>query len=188
MCFDAQAAGRVFAASERLFDQDQVTQAIRRMATAITADWGDKDPLFLCVMNGGLVPAGLLLPHLPFPLKVDYLHASRYRERTFGDELHWKKRPESSLEGRQVILMDDILDEGHTLAAITAYCESEGASGVATAVLVQKRHQRGLDIDADYVGLEVPDRYVFGYGMDYKGYWRNAAGIYAAPENHEDLA
>lgn len=188
MAFGAHAAQRVFDASDLLFDSVAVAQAIDRMAAQITIDWAAKDPLFLCVMNGGLIPAGLLLPHLPFPMKVDYLHASRYRERTFGDELHWKKHPENSLDGRHVILLDDILDEGHTLAAISAYCESEGVAGLATAVLVRKRHQRGLDLDADYVGLEVPDRYVFGYGMDYKGYWRNAAGIYAAPDDHEALA
>lgn len=188
MAFDAQAAQRVFAASDLLYDEHQVAAAIARMATAISRDWADRDPLFLCVMNGGLIPAGLLLPHLLFPMKIDYLHASRYRERTFGDELHWKKRPEMALAGRHVILMDDILDEGHTLAAITAYCESEGAATVTSAVLVAKQHQRGLDITADYVGLEVPDRYVFGVGMDYKGYWRNAPGIYAAPHGHEGLA
>ncbi len=188
MAFDAQAAQRVFDTATLLYDQQQVAAAISRLADALSADWAGRDPLFLCVMNGGLIPAGLLLPQLAFPMRIDYLHATRYRERTFGDELQWKKRPETVLSGREVILLDDILDEGHTLASISAYCESEGASAVTSVVLVRKRHQRGVDFDADYVGLEVPDRYVFGVGMDYKGYWRNTPAIYAAPENHEELS
>lgn len=186
MSIDAIEAQRIYDASERLFDQQQVEAALDRMAVQISADHAHADPLLLCVMNGGLVPAGLLLPRLLFPLKLDYLHASRYRERTFGDELHWKKHQEAELDGRDVILLDDILDEGYTLAAISDYCRQANAARVTTAVLVEKRHQRGIDLSADYVGLEVPDRYVFGYGMDYKGYWRNAAGIYAAPELTEE--
>lgn len=182
MAIDAAEARRVFEASECLFTQQQVEQALDRMAAEITREHAAADPLILCVMNGGLIPAGLLLPRLQFPLKVDYLHATRYRERTFGDELHWKKHQETNLKGRDVILLDDILDEGHTLAAITEYCRGQEAARVSTAVLVEKIHDRGIGQKADYVGLEVPDRYVFGYGMDYKGYWRNAAGIYAAPE------
>lgn len=186
MPIDATEARRVLTASDLLFDQSQVESALDRMAAAISADHADNDPLLLCVMNGGLVPAGLLLPRLLFPLKLDYLHATRYRERTFGDELHWKKHQESDLAGRDVILIDDILDEGHTLAAISEHCRQQRASRVTTAVLVEKEHDRGLDLNADYVGLHVPDRYVYGYGMDYKGYWRNAPGIYAAPELEED--
>lgn len=165
--------------AERLYSAEAVQQAIERMAQAISSDLADRNPVLLCVMNGGLIPMGCLLPHLEFPLRVDYIHATRYRERTFGTELEWKKYHEAPLQGETVLIVDDILDEGHTLQAIVEYCVAQDAKEVRTAVLAHKLHDRGADIQADYVGLTVPDRYVFGFGMDYKGYWRNAAGIFA---------
>lgn len=169
--------------ADLLFSKDAVDSAVRQMGERITADLATTDPLFICIMNGGLIPLGALLPHLRFPLRVDYMHATRYRERTFGTELEWKKRQESSLEGQTVVVVDDILDEGYTLRAIMDYCREAGARQVLSAVLVEKRHNRGIPLKADYVGLQASDRYLFGYGMDYKGYWRNADGIYAIAEN-----
>jgi len=136
----------------------------------------------LVVMNGGLIPAGLLLPRLAFPLKVDYLHATRYRERTFGTDLKWIKEAEEPLAGRHLLVIDDILDEGHTLAAILEHCRAAGAAEVLSAVLLKKEHGRSIGLEADFTGLQVPDRYLFGYGMDYGGYWRNAPGIFALKE------
>jgi hypoxanthine phosphoribosyltransferase len=135
-------------------------------------------------MNGGLLPTGLLLQRLPFPMKVDYLHATRYREKTVGSlELMWQRMPSESLSNRHVLIVDDILDEGHTLAEIIKYCQAQGPASLRSAVLAQKDHDRGVRPPLDYVGLRVPDRYVFGCGMDYKGYWRNLMGIYAVTDN-----
>lgn len=80
-----------------------------------------------------------------------------------------------------MLIIDDILDEGHTLAAIVEYCRDAGAENVYTAVLLDKQHDRKAypGMRADFTGLDVEDRYIFGYGLDYKGYWRNAAGIFA---------
>jgi hypoxanthine phosphoribosyltransferase len=179
MALTAAQASEVLSRAELLFGQDSVELAMDRMAAAIANDLAQRDPLLLCVMNGGLVPTGMLMTRLHFPLRVDYLHATRYRERTAGSDLQWKKHHETDLTGRTVLVVDDILDEGHTLAAILEHCRAAGAAEVRSAVLARKQHDRGVDIKADYVALEVPDRYVFGYGMDYKGYWRNAPGIYA---------
>ncbi|GHC25897.1 hypoxanthine-guanine phosphoribosyltransferase [Aidingimonas halophila] len=164
-----------------LIDQSQVEQALDRMAADITASLGDKLPVFYCVMNGGLITTGHLLTRLGFPLEVDYLHATRYRGDTRGGELFWRVSPEIPMAGRHVVIVDDILDEGTTLAAILDYCHQAGAASISTAVLVDKRHDRKAvaGLKADYCGLEVADRYVFGFGMDYKGYWRNAPGIFA---------
>lgn len=169
--------------SHLIYSSAQVEAALDQMAADITNDVSDRDPIMLSVMNGGLIPLGMLLPRLAFPLRVDYLHATRYRERTFGTELQWKKHHEISLTGETVIVVDDILDEGYTLEAIAAHCRKAGAKEVLSAVLVEKDHQRGTPFKADYVGLRAPDLYLFGYGMDYKGYWRNAAGIYAISES-----
>jgi len=166
-------------AADCLYDRIAVEAALDCMADAINNDMAGGDTVVICVMNGGLVASGLLLPRLTFPLRLDYMHASRYRERTAGEELHWKVDPSQPLAGKDLLIIDDILDEGHTLEAILRYCRDQSPASVRAAVLVQKEHDRGVRPPVDYIGLDVPDRYVFGYGMDYKGYWRNAAGIYA---------
>jgi hypoxanthine phosphoribosyltransferase len=165
--------------AERLYTMEEIGSVCDRLAQSINADLGDDELTVLCIMNGGLVATGLLLPRLRMPLRVDYLHATRYRERTSGEELHWRVEPANDLAGRRVLVIDDILDEGYTLAAIMDFCDAQGARSVDAAVLVQKVHERGVRPPVAYIGLTVPDRYVFGAGMDYKGYWRNAPGIFA---------
>jgi len=179
MSVTAEQAQRVYAEADCLYTQQQVEEAIAGMAQRITAKLADKNPLVLAVMSGALIPAGMLLPQLDFPLHIDYLHASRYRGETSGGELDWRVHPRYPLAGRTVLIVDDILDEGLTLQAIVEACRNEGAAEVYSAVLVKKLHERNIGIEADFVGLEVEDRYVFGYGMDYKEYLRNAPGIYA---------
>lgn len=169
----------VMGAADCLYDKADVEAALDRMAAKINRDMAGGDVVVLCIMNGGLVATGALLPRFEFPLRVDYLHASRYRERTSGDELHWKVEPHQPLQGKDLLIVDDILDEGYTLDAIIRYCWQLGPASVRAAVLVEKVHERGVRPPVDYIGLSVPDRYVFGYGMDYKGYWRNAPGIFA---------
>lgn len=165
--------------ADLLFSKAQVESALDSMATQINQLLADRNPLILCVMNGGLAVAGQLLTRLTMPLTVDAINASRYQNQTVGNEIEWITKPRTSLKNRTVLLIDDILDAGITLAAIYDYCVQEGASSVYTAVLLDKELQQTKPIAADFVGLKVVDRYVFGYGMDYKGYWRNADGIYA---------
>ena len=171
----------VMETADCLISQPEVERALDRMADEITRDLGDRLPVFYCVMNGGLITTGHLLTRLGFPLEVDYLHATRYRGGMRGGELFWRVSPEVPMAGRDVVIVDDILDEGATLAAILDYCRQAGAASISTAVLVDKQHDRKAvpGLRADYCSLEVADRYVFGFGMDYKGYWRNAPGIYA---------
>jgi hypoxanthine phosphoribosyltransferase len=172
---------RVRRDAERLFTRDDVEAALDQMAIQITERLGDRDPLLLAVMIGGIAPLGGLLPRLDFPLQVDYLHATRYRGETAGGELVWLRRPGMSLKDRTVLVVDDVLDHGVTLAAILEDCRHAGAREVLSAVLVTKRidPRPGLQT-ADFSGLEADDRYLFGWGMDYRSYLRNADGIYAA--------
>ena len=169
-----------------LHGPEAVTAALDRMAAEITAALDGTLPIVLCVLNGGIIPTGHLLTRLAFPLETDYLHATRYRGKTTGErEIAWLCKPHLSLQGRAVLLVDDILDEGHTLKAIGEYCRDAGAARVCTAVLVEKRHDRRVaGMTADFVGLAVEDRYVFGCGMDYKGYLRNLNGIFTLGERH----
>jgi len=172
------------AEAECLFNETEVTAALDRMAAAITARMAGANPVVLCVMHGGLIVSGRLLPMLRFPLESGYLHATRYGHELCGSHLDWRVRPTEDLRGRTVLLVDDVLDEGVTLAAIIDYCQAEGAREVLTAVLVDKDHPRKArpDLTGDFVGLVAPDRFLFGCGMDYKGYWRNLPAIYAMKE------
>ena len=171
---------QVFREADCLYSMEQVTLEIKRLAEEITRAMADANPLVLVVMNGGLVFAGQLLPQFLFPLQIDYLHASRYGHETQGAQFNWRVEPCVAMLDRQVLIVDDILDEGKTLQQIIAYCLKQGASTVKTAVLTEKQHTRKADVNlqADFCGLKVLDRFVFGYGMDYQGYWRNAPGIY----------
>ena len=170
-----------------LYTTEEIELAIDKMAMNIHRKLHDKNPIILCVMIGGLVHMGNLLLRLDFPLEVDYVHASRYQGELSGGELLWKVKPSLQLKNRTVLIVDDILDGGLTLAAIIAEIKAMGALDVYSAVLVDKNHQRvenGL-MHADFVGLQVEDHYIFGYGMDYNEYLRNAPGIFVVSPEHE---
>ncbi len=170
---------KVWREAECLYQQDEVEKTIKSMAEQITLKLKDRNPLLITVMNGAVVFAGKLLIQLDFPLEHDYVHVSRYRGKTDGDKLHWLAKPRSTLAGRDILIIDDILDEGPTLKATIQYCHEMGAEHVHSAVLIEKKHDRNVGVEADFLGIEAPDRYLFGFGMDYKEYLRNAAGIYA---------
>jgi hypoxanthine phosphoribosyltransferase len=168
------------ARADRVHDRDVLARAISRIATEIDGALAGEPAIFMTVMQGALVFAGQLATAIAAPLDFDYVHATRYRGATSGGELAWLKRPSRALAGRTVLLVDDILDEGHTLKAIRDFCLGEGARRVLIAVLCEKRHARRVPgIHADFCGVEVPDRYVFGYGMDYYEQGRNLPAIYA---------
>lgn len=177
----------VYEQSTCLYTYHEVEAALDRMAIKIHEELHDKNPVILCVMIGGMVPLGNLLVRLDFPLEVDYVHATRYKGEITGGEIEWKTKPSTDLTGRTVLIVDDILDGGVTLAAIIDEINNMGASKVYSAVLVDKYRKRlpnGLQ-KADFVGLEVDDHYIFGYGMDYNEYLRNAPGIFVVHPDHE---
>lgn len=184
MSIDHDSLRKIKDTANLLYSRAEVEQALDRLAADIEKEIGGRDPLLLCVMTGGLVASSELFTRLTCPAQIDYLHATRYEGTQGTDKLRWITRPSTSLAGRIVLVVDDILDEGLTLAAILEYCYEEGANAVYSAVLVEKLHDRKLDdLHPDFVGLQVEDRYVFGYGMDYYGYWRNLRGIYAVADN-----
>lgn len=181
--------GKIKEVNERsscIYSHAEVDAALGKMATEITKDLADKNPIIICVMVGGMIPVGNLLLKLDFPLEVDYVHATRYRGALSGGEIDWIVKPRLEVKNRTVLVVDDILDGGITLQAILDELATMGAEDVRSAVLVDKYQKRvpgGLQ-QADYVGIEVEDHYVFGYGMDYKEYLRNVPGIYkVAPED-----
>lgn len=165
--------------SELIHSTQVVEAAIVRLSHEISQALENTSPVVICVMGGGIVFAGQLLTQLKFPLELDYVHASRYQTGTVGKTLDWKSLPKLDLTNRTVLLVDDILDEGITLKAIQEKCFELGAAQVFAAVLVEKTLDHIKPVSADFIGLEVPNRYVFGYGMDAYGWWRNLPAIYA---------
>lgn len=164
--------------SDIVFTESEVNAAIDRMALQLQEKVTAESVVLLCVMRGGLYLAGQLMGRLSLPARLDYLQANRYQG-TAGHEIVWSKQPELDLNGQTVIVLDDILDEGVTLAAVEQYCRQAGASQVITAVLTEKDNGLQKPLKADVVGLIVPNRYVFGCGMDVYGWWRNLPEIRA---------
>jgi len=179
---DPRQAMTILAAADMIHSADAVDAGVRRVARRISAKLRDSNPLLLCVMNGGVPFAGQLMTQLTFPLDFDYVDATRYGQQTVGGELLWRREPSTPVNGRTVLLVDDILDEGITLAAICQRLLERGADACYTAVVADKLIGRKKPITADFVALTVPDRFLFGYGMDVRGAWRNLPAIYAMRE------
>lgn len=167
-----------------LFSAAAVSAAVDQVAAAINATpaIADTHPLLLCVMTGGVVFTGQLMTRLDFPLDFDYLHVTRYGQDLSGGALSWRAAPWKSVKDRTVVVVDDILDEGVTLAVVRERLLQMGATAVFTVVLADKENGKKKPIEADFVALSVPDRFVFGYGMDAHGAWRNLPAIYAMKE------
>ncbi len=177
---------QALARAEILITEKEINSAIDHVAEKIEAATQNQVPIYLCVMKGGAMFTSALMQRIKSPMILDYVHVDRYRNTTQGSSIHWHKEPDTSLEGRVVVIVDDILDEGYTLRELIAYCEAKGAKKVLSAVLLKKKLiNKPTDTKADFVGLEVSDRYVFGWGMDYKGYLRNQSCIYAVAEGDE---
>jgi len=180
---DVQRAWHFLEESDAIASADEVQAALKRVARQISERLGESYPLVLVVMGGAVVFAGQILPLLHFPLDLDYIHASRYGAGTRGAKIDWRVAPPAAVRGRAVLVLDDILDGGETMAAIRERLLEIGAASFHCAVLVEKILKREKPIRADYVGLTIEDRFVFGYGMDAKGFWRNLPEIRAMRES-----
>jgi len=167
--------------STLVVSEAEVQKALDRVAREVTADLADAHPIAVAIMNGGLVFAGQLLTRLPFTLECDYIHVRRYGRMTVGGELEWISGPHVDVKGRTVLLLDDILDEGRTLAVVREALLARGAAGIRIAAFARKDRGEPPAIEADYVGVAVPDLFVFGFGMDVDGAYRNLPAVYALP-------
>ena len=175
-------AQRLLDEADVLFTAETVDAAVERMARNITAQLGDDFPVVLSVMGGAAVFTGRLLPLLAFPLEFGAIEVTRYNNDIQGRDIAWRLPPRDNVRVRTVLVVDDILDEGITLAAIRAKLTEMGAARVLAAVFADKDIGRAKPVTADFVGVRVPNRYVFGFGMDAYGLWRNLPSIYALKE------
>ncbi len=182
MMLAPEQAWRVLDSAEQVCSAATVAEAVKRIAAEITRALADDYPLVLSVMGGAVVFTGQLLPLLRFPLDYDYLHLTRYGNATTGGRIEWKVFPRDGIAGRVVLVVDDILDEGYTMAAIRTRVLAAGARRFCCAVFADKDIGRPKPVTADFVAVKLPNRYVFGFGMDVKGAWRNLPGIYAVKE------
>ncbi len=172
------------ARAEEVISAAAVRKAVDQVAVRMTADLSHANPILISVLEGGLAFTGWLLKRLQFPLQTAYVHVGRYGDETSGSQLQWHARPTTDVKDRCVVFIDDILDQGITLAHLREWAIAEGAADVKVAVLIDKQipepHQRPSS--ADFIGVQAPDRFLFGCGMDYRGYWRNLPAVYAVVE------
>ena len=166
--------------ADLLISEKEINDALDQIANKVKGVIGNDVPVILCVMKGGLMVTSELFKRIQSPLELDYIHVDRYRNKTQGGSIQWHKEPEIDLQGRLVLLVDDIFDEGYTLQELVSYCTAKGAGKVLSVVLLKKElAEKPTKFEPDFVGLTIPDRYVFGWGMDYKGYWRNLTDVFA---------
>jgi len=175
-------ARRMLAEADLVCPETDIQAALDRLAAEITDKLADTFPLVLTVMGGAVVFAGQLLPRLAFPLECDYLHATRYGTELAGNALQWIVEPRKPVKGRTVLVLDDILDEGVTLAAIKSRLLEQGAARCLLAVLAEKELGHAKPVAADFTGVRLPNRFLFGCGMDARGAWRNLPAIYAVKD------
>jgi len=180
---DKDKAWAVLREAEMVCSEAVIGEALRALAAEISARLHERYPLVLSVMGGSVIFSGQLLPLLAFPLEFDYLHATRYDGTTRGGQLQWKALPRRPIAGRVVLVLDDILDAGDTLSAIKRRLLDEGAAEVLCAVFADKDIGRPKPVRPDFVGVQLPNRYVFGFGMDVEEVWRNLPAIYALREH-----
>lgn len=172
-------AEQLLANAELIHPAEAVERAVARVADEINAALSGEFPVVLAIMGGAAVFTGQLLPRLAFPLEFGAIEVTRYGNTIAGREVEWRLAPRENVAGRTVLVIDDILDQGITLAAVRDKLLAQGARRFLSAVFADKALSHAKPIVADFVGVSVPDRYVFGFGMDAYGLWRNLPAIYA---------
>jgi hypoxanthine phosphoribosyltransferase len=184
-------ARELLAHAEELVSADKVAAAVSNVAAVLNQRFDNDEtgafPLVLGVMGGAVVFTGHLLPQLSFPLEFDYIHVTRYGDLDKGGEVVWKVIPRQNVAGRTIIVVDDILDEGETLAHVKQRLLDMGAAEVILAVFCDKDLGRSKPVQADIVGLTIPNRFVVGFGMDAHGYWRNLPGLWVIKDEHKQV-
>lgn len=170
--------------SECLITEARIAAAYDKLAATLNLHYNNLNPIILVVLNGGLIPAGHLLTRLSFAHRMDYIHATRYQDNRGTKELIWRAKVDVDIEGEEVLLIDDIFDEGITLKRIVEELSEKNPKSLMTCCLLDKDHNRKVDdFTVDFVGTTVEDRYIYGCGMDYHGYLRHLPGIYALKED-----
>jgi hypoxanthine phosphoribosyltransferase len=157
-----------------LFDEATIMRRLDELAAEISRDFQDRELTVVAILNGSLIFMADLLRRIPLPLKLDCLSVASYHGRleTSG-EIIFRQVALPDIAGRHLLILDDILDSGHTLAAVREKLETGRPASVRVCVLLQKKKARARHVHADYVGFEIEDEFVVGYGLDYMERYRN---------------
>lgn len=156
-----------------LLDQGQIQARVRELAALIEADYRDRDLTIVSLLNGTVMFIADLVRHLSIPLRLDFMGASSYSSGSEPGELVFTHNLKLDVAGREVLLVDDILDTGATLARAREKLRSLGAMNIRLCVFLDKKERRATPIEADYVGFVVPDAFVVGYGLDFEERYRH---------------
>jgi hypoxanthine phosphoribosyltransferase len=159
---------------EILISTDQLQERVREMGAQITRDYAGRNPELICVLKGAMVFMSDLVRAIDLPLSMDFIAVSSYgKGMNTSGEVKIVKDLDEPLEGRNIILVEDILDTGLTLNYLSNNFRSRGASSIAIATLLNKPERRKVDVEVSYQGFEIPDKFVVGYGLDYAERYRN---------------
>lgn len=156
-----------------LFSEDVILAGIDQVARAIVERFDGRDFTVVSILKGSCIFSADLIRRIPVPLELAFVSASSYRDKTTSGELEISFFPTGEIEGRSLLLVDDILDTGQTMSRLKAEFLARGASEVATCVFLDKPSRRAVELDADFKVLEVDDLFVVGYGLDFNGRYRN---------------
>lgn len=157
-----------------LYSQEEVNQRIDELAATLTAKYQGEFPVIVPVMTGAMMFATELMKRLPFKLNIDYVDVSSYEDNSQSSgRVRLLRDLSHDVNGRPVLIIEDIVDTGHTLQFLNKLFASRGAKSIETCSLLDKPARREVEVNADYVGFEVPNEFIVGYGLDYDGLYRN---------------
>jgi hypoxanthine phosphoribosyltransferase len=157
-----------------LFDEPAIHRRLDDIAALVSSDYRDRELTVIAVLHGSLMFVADLLRRIPLPLKLDCVSVASYHGKAqSSSEVVFKEVTVPDVVGRDVLVLDDILDSGHTLAAIREKLETAKPRSIRVCVLLSKKKQRAWEVNADYVGFEIEDEFVVGYGLDFRERYRN---------------
>ncbi len=157
-----------------LFDEPAIHRRLDDIAAQVSSDYRDRELTVIAVLHGSLMFVADLLRRIPLPLKLDCVSVASYHGKAqSSSEVVFKEVTVPDVVGRDVLILDDILDSGHTLAAIRERLDTAKPRSIRVCVLLSKKKQRAREVNADYVGFEIEDEFVVGYGLDFRERYRN---------------
>ena len=175
----------ILSRSQLVYTHEEIVSAIDLLAGKLNIQFKNKKALILPVLTGAIPFVGILLPRLSFTIEVNYFHLSRYQNNVGTNQIKITHQPShESIFNQEVLVVDDILDAGITLKLINDQLITMKPKSISNVVLFEKQLDTKKEISADYVGLHVPDAYVFGFGLDFNGAGRNIPDLYAFNEEY----
>ncbi len=162
-----------------LVSEEEIAKIVKSLGKTLTEEYADKNPLILCILKGAAPFATDLFRAMECPVEMEFVQISSYGNGTVSSGFKLKRDVEFDITNRHIIIVDDILDTGNTLSHFRSYLQSRNPASVSLCVMFDKKERRTANIEADYVGMVVPDEFLVGYGLDYAEKYRNLpyAGI-----------